>query len=458
MPKIKNTKDYTAALAGKQETWKDWAGREEGGDAYQLFDVLRNWRKKRKVKKIFNKIANEGGEECPVCYSTIQNQQDWFVTKSCLHGCCKDCVVAFLKTQINDHNGNDEDALKCAICNKALTEADTIKAFRHDEELVKAWDIKMRNNILRKALRNFRPCPHCEGNGDGSFGGGFVSAECLESVISKRYQDAAQMLTPWKGLMYFVLVMASIYKLNNDTDWSGNIITIWCTYRGYILLRLFLATYIQDIILQPIDVDCPCCAKSFVLNTEAEMTKSTNPDKGMNEHWIRDNCKPCPGCSSPVEKNGGCNHMHCAQCNTDFCWVCMQAGRKCGAYNCVNRPGTAKSAEVSSHQSPQNQFVLEQMKLERYKMDVTGMSFYDFLALGLFAMSYFGIPGRGMFYLLIFCLSAPLWLAFFLIIADGGDFMIGLFLLGSVVAIAVAGMVGIFNDFIRRRIRRIFSR
>lgn len=31
---------------------------------------------------------------------------------------------------------------------------------------------------------------------------------------------------------------------------------------------------------------------------------------------------PCPTCKAPIEKNGGCNHMHCERCGQNFCWTC----------------------------------------------------------------------------------------------------------------------------------------
>jgi hypothetical protein len=32
--------------------------------------------------------------------------------------------------------------------------------------------------------------------------------------------------------------------------------------------------------------------------------------------------KPCPGCAAPTFKDGGCNHVSCTQCDTDWCWSC----------------------------------------------------------------------------------------------------------------------------------------
>lgn len=34
--------------------------------------------------------------------------------------------------------------------------------------------------------------------------------------------------------------------------------------------------------------------------------------------------KACPSCSFQTEKNGGCNHMTCQQCQCEWCWICGQ--------------------------------------------------------------------------------------------------------------------------------------
>lgn len=65
-------------------------------------------------------------------------------------------------------------------------------------------------------------------------------------------------------------------------------------------------------------------------------------DGSETSSWLNANTKPCPKCSKPVEKNGGCNLVLC-RCGQAFCWLCGQAtgrahtwtaieGHSCGAY------------------------------------------------------------------------------------------------------------------------------
>jgi len=47
-------------------------------------------------------------------------------------------------------------------------------------------------------------------------------------------------------------------------------------------------------------------------------------DDSETTHWKYANTKDCPKCETPVEKNGGCNHMTCRQCKHEWCWVCIR--------------------------------------------------------------------------------------------------------------------------------------
>eukprot|EP00884_Botryococcus_braunii_P004214 jgi/Botrbrau1/13794/Bobra.0056s0044.1 len=44
-------------------------------------------------------------------------------------------------------------------------------------------------------------------------------------------------------------------------------------------------------------------------------------DDSETKNWMQANTKPCPKCSKPVEKNGGCNLVICL-CGQSFCWLC----------------------------------------------------------------------------------------------------------------------------------------
>jgi len=58
-------------------------------------------------------------------------------------------------------------------------------------------------------------------------------------------------------------------------------------------------------------------------------------------HFLKTFTSPCPKCSFPIMKDGGCNHMRCTKCNYYFCWVCGGEGNKCNAYQCKNAKITA---------------------------------------------------------------------------------------------------------------------
>lgn len=44
--------------------------------------------------------------------------------------------------------------------------------------------------------------------------------------------------------------------------------------------------------------------------------------------------KPCPSCQVRIEKNGGCQHMHCRACQMHFCWNCGWFGTSYSFHPC----------------------------------------------------------------------------------------------------------------------------
>ncbi|KAG8282877.1 hypothetical protein J6590_027311 [Homalodisca vitripennis] len=61
---------------------------------------------------------------------------------------------------------------------------------------------------------------------------------------------------------------------------------------------------------------------------EQLQTSSSETEDAANCLWLVTNCKPCPNCKSPIQKNEGCNHMKCSKCKSDFCWVCLESWKK----------------------------------------------------------------------------------------------------------------------------------
>ncbi|KAJ6486792.1 hypothetical protein C8R45DRAFT_1053570 [Mycena sanguinolenta] len=74
---------------------------------------------------------------------------------------------------------------------------------------------------------------------------------------------------------------------------------------------------------------CPSCLLRICTHCHAEahdgfMCAEQDSDKLFKEWAATHDVKKCPGCAIPIERDEGCNHVTCIQCQTHICWVCLQ--------------------------------------------------------------------------------------------------------------------------------------
>ena len=71
---------------------------------------------------------------------------------------------------------------------------------------------------------------------------------------------------------------------------------------------------------------CTKCHVQYHAGISCEIYRNTQKSNEEFNKWMKedpDNRKRCPKCSSPIEKNEGCMHMHC-RCGSHICWRCMK--------------------------------------------------------------------------------------------------------------------------------------
>jgi hypothetical protein len=61
--------------------------------------------------------------------------------------------------------------------------------------------------------------------------------------------------------------------------------------------------------------------------------------------------KQCPNCYIIIEKDEGCNHMTCINCQFEFCWLCLKKYTEdhYAIYNLIGCPGMKYGTKLNIH-------------------------------------------------------------------------------------------------------------
>lgn len=70
-------------------------------------------------------------------------------------------------------------------------------------------------------------------------------------------------------------------------------------------------------------LSCGTCGTCWT-RSPLRLDGTTTPDDADSSQWKQRNSKPCPRCTAPVERNGGCLHMNCTRCRAAYCWACLR--------------------------------------------------------------------------------------------------------------------------------------
>ena len=148
----------------------------------------------------------------------------------------------------------------------------------------------------------------------------------------------------------------------------------WCTAPNCTAA----AEAIIDIPREALDVQCSC-GNAFCFHCKEEAHRPVdcktvrrwlikNSAESENMTWILANTKPCPKCTRPIEKNQGCMHMTCSQCQHEFCWLCQgpwteHGERTGGFYTCNTYKRRQEAGEIDEAEEQRSH---ARASLERY--------------------------------------------------------------------------------------------
>ncbi|XP_067838141.1 E3 ubiquitin-protein ligase RNF19A isoform X2 [Heptranchias perlo] len=204
--------------------------------------------------------------ECPLCL--LRHSRDKFPDiMTCHHRSCADCLRQYLRIEISESRVN----ISCPECTERFNPHD-IRMILNDDLLMEKYEEFM----LRRWLVADPDCRWCP------------APDCGYAVIA--------------------FGCASCPKLTCAREGCG---TEFC----YHCKQIWHPNQTCDAARQQ-------RAQSLRLRTIRSSSISYSQESGA----AADDIKPCPRCAAYIIKmnDGSCNHMTCAVCGCEFCWLCMK--------------------------------------------------------------------------------------------------------------------------------------
>lgn len=200
--------------------------------------------------------------DCPLCALKAPVKDLIRVTASCSHRVCSDCLRHYLSIEIMESRVNVE----CPACPEKLHPNDIRRILgKNARELISKYEeFTLRRLLVHDPDARWCPAPDC--------GYVVIAAGC-----------------------------ASCPKLTCERPGCGTLFCYHCKQKWH-----------------P-NQTCDAARAERASNVRASFSCSQD----SNSH---NDIKPCPRCGAFIVKmdDGSCNHMTCAICGAEFCWLCMK--------------------------------------------------------------------------------------------------------------------------------------
>lgn len=222
-------------------------------------DVKSDENEEKNIRNKIDTIMARNAYECILCFDQKSNLADCVIIKSCGHCFCRSCMQDYIDSVLGNVHQNAGE-LQCPGCSCQLELALMIN-YSSDAQLT---DVFMRKTVERVVfvLDEYKWCP-------SPFCGKVLQVD----LNSNPY-----------GTVSCTCGFRMCLRCNNPPHFPAK-----CSQ----VANYYNELQINNDFYEPEDQEC--------------MSKG----------------KRCPMCSTFIEKNGGCNHMHCSTCKKDFCWNCL---------------------------------------------------------------------------------------------------------------------------------------
>ena len=215
--------------------------------------------------------------------------------------------------------------LTCPVCfDEFSQESDVCRLLCNHFACRDCFGEYLRNKILIAQVRNFK-CPMEE-----------CKFQIPENELKWYLKDQPELLVKY-------------HKFKNAQEVAANPNLKWCIRPG-----CERVVEVRD----PANPLMKCvCGQEFCFKCNNEwhpnMKCEDFIDKMYKNYIKTAEVRFCPNCRALIEKNDGCNHMTCIQCNYQFCWLCEQkyTQNHYGLFNLNGCPGL-QFTNISKNSSP----------------------------------------------------------------------------------------------------------